>query len=128
MNRRLIILLISNLVISGSLTSQLNAQQPRSDVESWRYVPHNGVWWYYLPNGQWAYNTGTSWNFYHQPPVSPPVISVPQTSSSWGGGYTSSPIVSPGTANYPPGFWNGPNRAGAGWVNGFFSSGGGRRE
>jgi hypothetical protein len=100
--------------------------------EQWRYVRHDGRWWYYDALGHWLVYTDGVWAFYQPTPVS-----VPQTFAAPVYGYYPSYAPQqygnpyqyytsqPGTYA-PPGFWNGPNRPGAGWVNGFFSTGGGR--
>jgi hypothetical protein len=37
---------------------------------NWRYVWHNGQWWYWLPQGCWVYWNGQHWTDYR--PVPPP--------------------------------------------------------
>jgi hypothetical protein len=32
--------------------------------EQWRYVSHNGEWWYWLPQNRWVYWRNEKWNDY----------------------------------------------------------------
>src|SRR5581483_7546876 len=130
------------LVLASVATAQETVNSPARDhqqasqssaaattspmIETWRYVWQNGAWWYYQPNGQWLVYTDGVWTFYQ-----PGVVSVPAYASTPRYG---NPVYAPQYYGYPysyyssqpgelapPGFWNGPNRPGAGWVNGFFS-------
>jgi hypothetical protein len=102
------------------------------DTEGWRYRFHDGRWWYWLPTQQWVYWDGSKWNDVVAPPA--PTAAPAVTYAN--------PGPSPYNPNYPnvwpyndpnyypystPGRWNGPWRPQAGWVGGFFSSGGGMR-
>ena len=41
------------------------AETQQQNENQWRYVLHNGVWWYWLPANRWVYWRDNQWNDYH---------------------------------------------------------------
>jgi hypothetical protein len=44
-------------------TKEPEAKRP-ADAQSWRYVRHDGQWWYWLPQGRWVYWEDNRWKPY----------------------------------------------------------------
>jgi hypothetical protein len=62
---------ILTLLIAGSIVSTGLGASPQPaaspDQNAWRYVWHNGAWWYWLPQQKWVYWQSNHWNDYNPP-------------------------------------------------------------
>ena len=61
-------------LVSAQTTTTTAPAEVRSD--QWRYVQHNGQWWYYTPKQTWLIHDGSAWQPYVATPA-PVVQSAP---------------------------------------------------
>lgn len=118
--RRILLLALFLACLSGAADGVATSagETNRADADAWRYVQHNGALWYWQTNRMWRRWEGDHWSAEIAPSPSPPVrrLVVPYGTAN---GFNPDPM---------PGYWIGPQRPGAGWVGGFYSSGGGRTD
>jgi hypothetical protein len=122
------------LVAPGQVPNTVVARPPRPTIatqstigipwssipesERWRVVQYSGRWWYWLPNRHWTYWNGERWSE-EIAPIATPMRHAPP------GHFIYPEDEGPFNPVPTPGHWIGPLRPGAGWVGGFFSTGGG---
>jgi hypothetical protein len=116
--------LVAGLLASGHALAQSNAgvavqattpvagaavgAAAAANPNQWRYVQHNGQWWYYTPQNSWMRWNGSAW--------------APHTYSGYGGyGYTGAPYTAGYRGYGANGYYNG---YGIGYNNGGYNNGG----
>lgn len=108
--------LLSGVLFGGARVARAAEPEQIAKPESWRYVWHEGRWWYYQPGGHWLFWNGASWE----------TLAAAQAKSAM---LPNNAGVSVAEPFYPvftqPGWFGRPARENHGWVGGFYSSGGG---
>jgi hypothetical protein len=78
----LVLTVMAGATCCGVATSRATAADKPAG-EAWRYVHHNNEWWYWLPEGRWAYWRGGHWNRY-----APAATNATQSASEYEGSRT----------------------------------------
>jgi hypothetical protein len=72
------VLVVNVLACAASFLSAARAAEPiqTKDQNKWRYVVHNGEWWYWMPDNRWVFWRNNKWNDYNRQTYTLPNSSV----------------------------------------------------